>query len=198
VTAIVVDDDPTSRAVVASVMARLGHSVVEAGDGLEICRRIRAERLGRLSYVIMVTGRDSRTDVIAGLRAGANDYVTKPVNVTELEARIGVGCHVLELEEAAEREQMLRAVLETTGAVCHELNQPLQVATGWSEILLADLPVGDANRKAATEILTAARRMGALTRKLMTVSRYKTKHYLGGRSEIIDIDGASADARSDP
>src|SRR3954447_5715987 len=54
-------------------------------DGLEVCRRIQAERP---VPVVMLTARDSETDVLVGLRIGAHDYVTKPFSPRELVARV--------------------------------------------------------------------------------------------------------------
>jgi CheY-like chemotaxis protein len=68
-------------------------------DGVEVCRRIRAEPTSLPPYLILLTGRDNKSDVIAGLENGANDYVTKPFNRAELKARIQVGQRVLELQQ---------------------------------------------------------------------------------------------------
>jgi len=57
-------------------------------DGLELCRRIRSTQRLAGMYVILVTGRDSRDDLVAGLGAGADDYMTKPFHKDELIARI--------------------------------------------------------------------------------------------------------------
>lgn len=56
-------------------------------DGLEVCRRIREER-GRSLGVIMLTARDTVDDKLAGFEAGADDYVVKPFDLAELEARV--------------------------------------------------------------------------------------------------------------
>jgi DNA-binding response OmpR family regulator len=66
-------------------------------DGVELCRRVRAAELKWPIYLILLTGRDSREDLIAGLDAGADDYLTKPFDPSELRARIGVGQRTLAL-----------------------------------------------------------------------------------------------------
>jgi len=68
-------------------------------DGPELCRRIRREPSLANTYVILLTGRDSRTDVVAGLDAGADDYIVKPCDLDELRARMSVGLRVLTLQE---------------------------------------------------------------------------------------------------
>src|SRR5712691_9266039 len=67
-------------------------------DGLELCRRIRSTPRLAGTYVILVTGRDSREDLVSGLEAGADDYMVKPIDLVELQARIGVGLRVATLQ----------------------------------------------------------------------------------------------------
>ncbi len=66
-------------------------------DGIELCRRIRAASLPAPVYVILLTSRTSRQDLVAGLEAGADDYLTKPFDPDELRARIHVGQRTLAL-----------------------------------------------------------------------------------------------------
>jgi sigma-B regulation protein RsbU (phosphoserine phosphatase) len=66
-------------------------------DGIELCRRIRATSLRSPVYVILLTARTSRQDLVAGLEAGADDYLTKPFDPDELRARIHVGQRTLGL-----------------------------------------------------------------------------------------------------
>jgi len=67
-------------------------------DGLELCRTIRANPLPGYTYIILLTGRDSPQERIAGLRAGADEFVGKPYNMEELVARIGTAERVLSME----------------------------------------------------------------------------------------------------
>lgn len=91
-------------------------------DGLEVCRRIRSVRPTLPPYIILLTVKDSKDDIVEGLRAGANDYVVKPFDQAELFARIGVGLQMLtlqqrlvervnELEEALSRVKHLQGLL---------------------------------------------------------------------------------------
>jgi sigma-B regulation protein RsbU (phosphoserine phosphatase) len=66
-------------------------------DGIELCRRIREAHLATPVYVILLTSRNSRQDLVAGLKAGADDYLTKPFDPDELQARIHVGQRTLDL-----------------------------------------------------------------------------------------------------
>jgi DNA-binding response OmpR family regulator len=65
-------------------------------SGIELCRRIRAASLTAPLYVILLTARSERQDLVAGLQAGADDYLTKPFDPDELRARIHVGQRTLD------------------------------------------------------------------------------------------------------
>jgi sigma-B regulation protein RsbU (phosphoserine phosphatase) len=81
-------------------------------DGPDVCRRVRAELPLANMYLLLVTARESRGDVIAGLDAGADDYIIKPFDPDELRARIAVGARVLGLQQKlAERVTELQAAL---------------------------------------------------------------------------------------
>ena len=67
-------------------------------DGVEVCRRVRANSEGRYIYLLLVTARDTPEDLIAGMDAGADDYLTKPVDMAELRLRVRAGCRILEFE----------------------------------------------------------------------------------------------------
>jgi CheY-like chemotaxis protein len=140
--ALVADDDLTCRTILNSVMRRGGHEVVEAADGeqalaallepegprlavldwvmpgldgVEVCRRVRAQPGDRRPYLILVTTKGDKSDVAAGLSAGADDYVTKPFSTVELAARIDVGCRLLSLQDRL--VQKVRELQEALGQI---------------------------------------------------------------------------------
>ncbi|MBF0227252.1 MAG: PAS domain S-box protein [Desulfobacterales bacterium] len=90
-------------------------------------------------------------------------------------------------EERIYREK-LQGVLETAGAVCHELNQPMQVISGYCELLLISANTNET--KTIRIILDKIEQMGKITRKLMNITRYETKEYIHG-IKIIDIEKSS-------
>jgi len=90
--------------------------------------------------------------------------------------------------ERVERER-LQAIIETVGAVCHEMNQPLMAISGYVELCLMDLEPGHPARELIQKMLEQAERMGRITRKLTHVTSYRTKDYLD--KKILDIDSAS-------
>jgi DNA-binding response OmpR family regulator len=146
---LIAEDDPVSRRVLEAALAKDGHQIhsVDDGarawealrlpdaprlaildwimpglDGTEICRRLRAAPSSGPIYIILLTGRGLKEDLLAGLEAGADDYVTKPFDHDELRARVRVGARVVdlqsalagrvtELEEALARVRQLRGLL---------------------------------------------------------------------------------------
>ncbi len=81
-------------------------------DGPEVCRRVRAELPLANMYLMLLTARETRGDLVTGLNAGADDYVTKPFDPEELRARVQVGVRILTLQKnLAERVEELQAAL---------------------------------------------------------------------------------------
>jgi DNA-binding response OmpR family regulator len=78
--------------------------VMPGMTGVDVCRELRAQRRTAGIYVILLTARNSAADIIVGLRAGADDYATKPVQPEELRARIQLGCRIIELRAALKIE----------------------------------------------------------------------------------------------
>ena len=68
-------------------------------DGPDVCRRVRQDLPLANMYLLLVTARESRGDVVAGLDAGADDYIIKPFDPEELRARVAVGLRVLGLQQ---------------------------------------------------------------------------------------------------
>jgi sigma-B regulation protein RsbU (phosphoserine phosphatase) len=123
---LIAEDDPLSRRLLEATLSKLGYEVVVAVDGaqawallqrqdapslaildwmmpeldgVEICRRVRNLPTATPPYLMLLTAKSEKTDVVVGLDAGANDYLTKPFDRSELRARIQVGAHVLELQK---------------------------------------------------------------------------------------------------
>lgn len=74
--------------------------------GPEICRKVRADERLHSMYLLIVTSKNSEADIVAGLRAGADDYITKPPIAAELRARVRVGERVLSLQRAVEAQAL--------------------------------------------------------------------------------------------
>ena len=126
---LVVDDDIVSRTVVQKYLTKAGFEVLCANNGKEamaifnqqfcpivvtdwmmpevtgpqLCRMIRETKTDGYVYIILITSRDSKTDIVSGLEAGADDYLTKPIHQAELIARINTGVRILKLEKSLKR-----------------------------------------------------------------------------------------------
>ena len=90
--------------------------------------------------------------------------------------------------ERLEKEK-LQALVETAGAVCHEMNQPLMGISGYGELALMELDAGHPVRPEIEKVLEQVGRMTEITRKLMRITNYRTKAYLSGK--ILDIDSST-------
>ena len=136
---LIADDDRVTAQILARTLQRWGHETTVIGDGTEalehlraskaatlaildwmmpgldgpeICRRVRAELPLANMYLLLVTAREGRGDLVAGLDAGADDYVIKPFDAEELRARVAVGIRVLSLQEKlADRVAELQTAL---------------------------------------------------------------------------------------
>jgi sigma-B regulation protein RsbU (phosphoserine phosphatase) len=145
--ALVADDEPVGAAILARSLERWGLKVVMAHDGEEawrlideeggitmaildwmmpgvngpeLCRRIRKDERHAHMHVILLSARDSRADIVAGLEAGADDYLIKPFDPQELRARVNVGIRVLTLQDrladqVAELQAALSRVKQLSG-----------------------------------------------------------------------------------
>ena len=76
-------------------------------SGPEICRRVRASAPLSSIYLIIFTAKNNTAEIVSGLRAGADDYITKPPVPEELRARVAVGERVLALQDALETQTAL-------------------------------------------------------------------------------------------
>jgi CheY-like chemotaxis protein len=81
-------------------------------DGIEVCRKLRQLPHARAAHVILVTARRDKDDIVAGLEAGADDYITKPFEPAELRARLQAGARIVELQKnLADRVRELESAL---------------------------------------------------------------------------------------
>ncbi|ADK85624.1 putative PAS/PAC sensor protein [Desulfarculus baarsii DSM 2075] len=109
--------------------------------------------------------------------------------------------HDVSESRRAERERVarekLQAAIETAGAACHELNQPLQAVLLQSELLLEDMEPGAAARPGVETVLAATKRMAEITFELNRLAEYHTKQYVGG-SKILDLRRSTAASGREP
>ncbi|MGO9896292.1 MAG: GGDEF domain-containing protein [Bryobacteraceae bacterium] len=122
---LVADDNPVFRCMLRTMLGKWGYQAVEASDGataynllesadaprlavmdwmmpgidgVEICRRVRAEAREPYIYIVLLTARTESEDLVHGMDAGADDYLTKPFHPQELRVRMRAGRRILELQ----------------------------------------------------------------------------------------------------
>jgi two-component system, cell cycle response regulator len=140
---LVAEDNLTMRIMVAGIIGRWGHQPVQAADGeeswqilvqpdaprmalldwempkmdgIEVCCRLREreKRGAAYTYVIMLTSHDEKQEIIAGIEAGADDYVIKPFDQHELRARMRAGSRIIDLQiELLQRKEEYRQLSRT-------------------------------------------------------------------------------------
>ena len=123
---LIAEDDPVSRSLLEKILIKAGNKVVSVDngqkalallnekffpiiltdwmmpemDGLELCRAIRKNTYPGYVFIVLLTAKDSKDDIIRGLGAGADDYLTKPFSHAELVARLNTGKRLLRLEKS--------------------------------------------------------------------------------------------------
>lgn len=161
---LIADDDSVSRRLLATTLQRMGYEVTEAAagpeawevlqsegaprlaiidwmmpgmDGIEICRKLRTLTDSPYVYTLLLSARERTEDVVEGLGAGADDYLSKPFNASELEARLRAGKRILDLLDlltSARERLQLQAThdsltgLLNRGAILERLEQEIDRA----------------------------------------------------------------------
>jgi signal transduction histidine kinase len=188
---LIAEDDPISRRRLESHLGRWGHEVTaaagggeawrlfEAGsfplvisdwmmpeiDGPELVRRIRACPRPGYVYIILLTARSEKEDVVQGMEAGADDFVTKPFDREELRVRLRAGERIIQLEHtlaeqnlalreaqaALVQNEKLASLGRVAAGVAHEINNPISYVTNNLAVLRRDT-------QAALAVLDAYRR----------------------------------------
>jgi signal transduction histidine kinase len=169
---LIAEDDATSRTILTHVLTQLGHEVaavadgVEAWaifqkehvpllisdwmmpgmDGLELCRRIRAERRAKYTYIVLLTVLDGKQNYLEAMEAGTDDFISKPFDVDQLHARLRVAARILGLQtelremeltqEQVVRRERLRALGEMASGIVHDFTNALSAVVGFSSMLL--------------------------------------------------------------
>jgi signal transduction histidine kinase len=169
---LIADDDVVSRRLLQAQLQKWGYEVAaapdgeeawrrfEAGDfplvltdwmmpgldGLELVRRIRGAGRPGYVYVILLTARSQKADVVEGMEAGADDFLTKPFDPDELRVRVRAGERVVRLEHhlgrtraALAQAEKLAGLGRLAAGVAHEVNNPLAFVTNNLTVLRRDV-----------------------------------------------------------
>jgi sigma-B regulation protein RsbU (phosphoserine phosphatase) len=107
--------------------------------GLDLCRELRNEPQYGLPYFILLTGFNTQSDLVAGMDAGADDFITKPVSNEELRVRLQAGARIIKLRgELESQNQQLEATLQREAAIHLHIQRDLDAAARMQRQLLPD------------------------------------------------------------
>jgi len=220
---LIAEDDPVSRRILEAMLVKWGYEVISTCngheawqvlqsadaprlaildwmmpglDGLSVCRQVRNREEETYTYIILLTALQRDEDIVTGLEAGADDYMTKPLKVNELRVRLRAGRRIVELQEylIATRE-IVRAkadhdaltALWNHGKILNILSKELvraQREGGCVGVIMADLDhfksVNDTyGHMAGDSVLrTVAARLGAQVRAYDAIGRYGGEEFL--------------------
>ncbi len=166
-------------------------------DGVEICRRLRSLQREPYVYILLLTARTESQDLIEGMDAGADDYLTKPFNAHELRVRIRAGRRILDLQDALRQQATHDGLtgLLNRNSILGKLAEEVSRAERQSEpvaVLMADLDrfksINDTHGHLAGDAVLreAARRLKAASRTYDSVGRY------GGEEFLVVLPGCDA------
>lgn len=164
-------------------------------DGLEVCRRIRDHEAGEDTYLLVITARSKAADLEDVLKAGADDYLSKPVTPSDVAARLRIAEKRIEVATARRRAEAelrkaryLAGVGEISLALQHEINNPLAALLTTTEIVKQGMVPADEIPAALVTIETQAKRIVAVLKRLREVQTDKSVEYAHGQ-RMVDLSG---------
>jgi DNA-binding response OmpR family regulator len=162
-------------------------------SGIEVCRRIKEDRLLKHIPVIMITGLPDSDEKQKGFHVGADDYITKPFSNEALLWRIRVMLRMRKLQIELVEKQKKSEIGKLSIAVAHELNNPLCVINGNLDLLLERKDVDEYTLKRLQNIKKMTLKMIEIIGKMNTLKEgYTTKSY-AGLETMIDLSEDSSD-----
>jgi len=212
---LIVDDVPVNVAMMEKFVGKAGYESVSAGsgaealqllsedpadlilldvvmpdmDGFEVCEILRRDPATEQIPVIMVTALETDSeDKARGLRSGANDYLTKPVNRDELLARIETQLRLRDLEAKRLLFEKLNVTSQMVTTLHHEINNPLTGILGYAQLLITRLEQGaldpDELGKAIASIRDASERIREVMEKLNRITDPDATRSAGGATML--------------
>jgi len=203
---LVAEDDAATRKMISLYLQKKGFTVFEAAngieaftaiiehpiniavvdwilpgmDGIDVCRKIREKRKSAYVFIIMLTSKGEQEDLIHAFEAGVDEYITKPLDLQELMARIKVGGRIVGLEQKlVEKQRELVGNNEMKnkfiGIVAHDLRNPVISIRGFSELLLKDAKkLNEEQTEFLNIIQSTSRNMLAMINDLLDISHIES------------------------
>ncbi|MCB0210203.1 MAG: response regulator [Anaerolineae bacterium] len=217
---LIVDDEPTSRDTMEGLLYKEGYHLTFASnvsgaldqldqtepdvilmdvmmpgiDGFEACRRIKNDKQWQHIPLVLVTALNSKEDIVRGLDAGADEFLSKPVNGIELRARVRSMLRIK--KQYDELSRMLRLREDLASMIVHDLRVPLTSILGFSELLLVEKNVDEQQRTDLERIYHQAQRMNSLINDLLLLAKAECDQFILNRS-TVDITQLVQDVERD-
>ncbi len=158
-------------------------------NGFEVCRRLKAEEQWQHIPIILVTALDSREDLVRGLDAGADDFLSKPVSRPELQARIRSMLRIKkqydDLKDKNEQlETMLQLREDLSNMIVHDIRVPLSPILGFSELLLLEDDMSPQHKKDLTLIRNQAYRLNSFLNDMLVAAKMEQDKLLLNQTEV--------------
>ena len=162
-------------------------------DGLEVCRRVRNHELGEDIYLLVITARSKAADLEDVLRAGADDYLSKPVTPSDIAARLRIAEKRIEVaaarrraEEELRKSRYLAGVGEVSLALQHEINNPLAALLTTTAIVKEGMVAPEDIPASLATIEEQAKRIAAVLKRLREVQTDRSVEYAHGQ-RMVDL-----------
>jgi two-component system, sensor histidine kinase and response regulator len=153
-------------------------------DGYEVCRKVKQNSSLATTKIILVSAKRMLKDRLIGYEAGADDYITKPYDHNELNAKINVFSHLKYTEELNKLKDDFLTLLT------HESKTPLNIILGYSELLSMSSNLSDDEKEFAEAIIKAAQQLHTSSSKTLFLCKLKSNYQLalhrGALEEIIE------------
>ncbi|MBN1995879.1 MAG: response regulator [Anaerolineae bacterium] len=207
-TVLIVDDEPIARDMMEGFLNKEGYRLTFAGngpetlaqvakqipdlilldvmmpemDGFEVCRRLKADKRWRHIPIILVTALGGTDDLVRGLDAGGDDFLSKPVNSLELQARMRSMLRIK--KQYDELETTLRLREDLTHMIVHDIRTPLTAILGYSQMLLARNALSPIDAKDVDAIQMQAYRLDAFLNDMLILAKLEAEKLILNRSMV--------------
>lgn len=166
--------------------------VMPVMGGQEFCRRARADATLRGCYIIVLTARDSREDLLKSLSEGADDFLVKPWDTHELMARIRTGMRIRSLQQQILFQDRRDTLAKLAVTAAHEINNPLTGLVFELQLTQGEADLSPGAAKGVERALALAKRIGEIVEQLTEVDVEATTEYAAG-VKMYELKGGNKD-----